>query len=99
MKDNIKTLLLFISTTTVGFFAMAIPFKLFTELTQTQMRILLGFEIAVCFGIFCAVFLRKEAKEQRKRKAQKSYEKHCERVETRNEELRGIKVYNYDIAA
>lgn len=99
MKENIKNLLLFIATTAVGFFAMAIPFKLITELTQTQMRIMLIAEIAVCVAIFCAVFLRKEAKEQRKRKAQKAFEKHCERVESRNETLRGIKVYNYDIAA
>lgn len=99
MKENIKNLLLFIATTAVGFFAMAVPFKLFTELTQTQMRILLIAEIAVSVAIFCAVFLRKEAKELRKRKAQEAFEKHCERVETRNETLKGIKVYNYDIAA
>lgn len=99
MKENIKNLLLFIATTVVGFFAMAVPFKLFTELTQTQMRILLIAEIAVSVAIFCAVFLRKEAKEQRKRKAQEAFEKHCKRVETRNESLKGIRVYNYDIAA
>lgn len=99
MKENIKNLLLFIATTAVGFFAMAVPFKLFTELTQTQMRIMLIAEIAVSVAIFCVVFLRKEAKEQRKRKAQKAFEKHCERVETRNESLKGIRVYNYDIAA
>lgn len=99
MKENIKNLLLFIATTIVGFFAMTVPFKLFTELTQTQMRFLLLGEIAICVAIFCVVFLRKEAKEQRKRKAQEAFEKHCERVETRNETLKGIKVYNYDIAA
>lgn len=99
MKDNIKTILLFIATAGAGFFAMAVPFRLFSNLTQTEMRIVLAVELAVCFAIFCAVFLKKEARENKRQKEEKAMDKHRKRVENRNEMLNGIKVYNYDIAA
>lgn len=38
MKKAIKASVMFVLTTAVGFLAMSIPFRLFEELTQTQMR-------------------------------------------------------------
>ena len=83
----------------VGFGAMVLPFHLFNNLTPMQMRILLFAEIIVYFLIASAFFLIKEEKAQREIKAREFEERHARRVAKRQNELKGIRVNNYDLAA
>lgn len=100
MKKAIKASVMFVLTTTVGFLAMSIPFRLFEELTQTQMRLMLAAECALCAIIYSAVFLSKEAKKQKELRNARLKERHEERVSLRAEEMRGIDFDGrFDIAA
>lgn len=100
MKKAIKAAVLFILTVSVGFLAMSLPFRLFEELTQTEMRILLGAECALCAIVYSAVFLSKEAKKQRERRNAGLKERHDERVSLRRKEMNGITFEDgFDIAA
>ena len=83
----------------VGFGAMVLPFHLFNNLTPMQMRILFFVEILVYFLIASAFFLIKEAKAERKIRALEFEERHARRVAKRQNELKGIRVNNYDLAA
>ena len=83
----------------VGFGAMVLPFHLFNNLTPMQMRILFFAEIIVYFLIASAFFLIKEEKAQREIKAREFEERHARRVAKRQNELKGIRVNNYDLAA
>lgn len=72
----------------------------FEELTQTQMRLLLAAECALCAIIYSAVFLSKEAKKQKELRNARLKERHEERVSLRAEEMRGIDFDGgFDIAA
>lgn len=68
MKNAVKNILLFVVTAAAGFAAMSLPFRLFEELSQSEMRLVLAGEVAVLAIIFSAVFLRKEAREQKKKR-------------------------------
>ena len=83
----------------VGYGAMVLPFHLFDNLTPMQMRILFFTEIIVYFLIVSAFFLIKEAKEENKKRTLALEERHNRRVAKRQNELKGIRVNNYDIAA
>lgn len=99
MKNALNTIIISLLTLLTAFTATVVPFRLFDSLTQTQMRILLFAEIALYLTIFSAVCLKKEQKAQRKSKEQALQKRHRERVEKRNEEMNGIKVKEYDLAA
>lgn len=99
MKNIIKNILLSLITLTAGFISMSVPFRLFDNLSQMQMRMLLIAEVIIYFSIFAAVFLKKEAKAQRRAKEKRMKENHNKRVHERNRELSGITVQNFDLAA
>lgn len=99
MKNTIKTILLSAVTLAAGFIAMSVPFRLFDNLSQMQMRILLIAEVIIYFIIFSVVFLKKEANAQRKAKEKELKEKHNKRVLKRKQKLSGITVQNFDLAA
>ena len=99
MKNFLVKAFISVAALAVGFGAMVIPFQLFNNLTPAQMRILFFAEIIVYFSIVSAFFLVKEAKEERKKKAAEFEERHARRVAKRKNELKGIKVNNYDLAA
>ncbi len=80
MKNFIQNTLLFVVTAAAGFAAMSLPFRLFDELSQIEMRLVLAAEVAALAIIFSAVFLTKEAREQKKRRNARATERHTERV-------------------
>lgn len=83
----------------VGFGAMVLPFHLFNNLTPMQIKILFFAEIIVYFLIVSAFFLIKEERAQREIRALEFEERHARRVAKRRNELKGIRVNNYDLAA
>lgn len=99
MKKVLNILLISALTITVGFISMALPFHFLDNLTQLQMRIMLAGEIAVYICIFSAYFGGKEAKAQRRIREERLREQHNERIARRNEELKGITVNQFDLAA
>lgn len=99
MKKTLTNLLFSAIAIVTGYVSMVIPFHLLGTLSQGQMRILLAAEILVYFCIFSVYHGRKEAKAQRRAKDDKLKAQHNERVARRNEELKGIIVNNYDLAA
>ncbi len=99
MKRTLNILLISALTISIGFISMALPFRLFDTLTQLQMRFLLAGEIAVYFCIFSAYFGGREAKAQRRARDEKLRAQHEERVARRNDEMKGICVNNFDLAA
>ena len=99
MKNLINKAIISVAALFVGFGAMVLPFQLFTNLTPMQMRILFFAEIVVYFLIASAFFLVKEEKAQRKIKAIEYEERHARRIAKRQNELKGIRVNNYDLAA
>ncbi len=99
MKNFFNYVLISISTLIVGFTAMALPFKLFDELSRTEMRILLFAEIVIYFSIVSIYFLIKEKKEESIKKEKRFKELHNDRVTKRQQELQGLKISNYDYAA
>ena len=99
MKKALNVLIISALTIAIGFISMALPFHLIDNLTQFQMRVLLAGEIAVYICIFSAYFGGKEAKAQRRIRESRMKEQHEERIARRNEELKGITINNYDLAA
>ena len=99
MKNLINKAIISVAALFVGFGAMVLPFQLFTNLTPMQMRILFFAEIVVYFLIASAFFLIKEEKAQREIRALEFEERHARRVAKRRNELKGIRVNNYDLAA
>lgn len=100
MKKAIEAAIIFIVTAAAGFLAISLPFRLFEELSQSEMRILLAAECALCAAVYSAVFLSREAKKQRKLRNARLKERHEQRVLLRREEMRGITLEDgYDIAA
>lgn len=99
MKNLIVKAMISVFAILVGFGAMILPFHLLSNLTPMQIKILFFAEIVVYFLIASAFFLIKEAKEERRIKALEFEERHARRVAKRKNELKGIKVNNYDIAA
>lgn len=80
VKNIIKNILLFVVTAAAGFGAMSLPFRLFDELSQTEMRLVLAAELAVLAIVFSAVFLSKEAREQKKLRSTRSSMPESERI-------------------
>ena len=99
MKKVLNILLISALTITVGFISMAVPFSLLDNLSQLQMRFLLAGEVAVYFVIFSAYFGGREAKAQRRSKDAQLKEQHDARVAKRKEEMNGIVVNSFDLAA
>lgn len=99
MKNLIVKAIISVAALLVGFGAMVLPFHLFNNLTPMQIRLLFFAEIIVYFLIVSAFFLIKEAKAERKQRALELEERHARRVAKRKNELKGIKVNNYDLAA
>lgn len=99
MKNIFNYVLISISTILVGFTAMALPFKLFNELSKTEMRVLFLAEVIIYFSIFSLYFIIKENKKENKRKEQKLQEMHNVRVIKREKELQGINLSNFDLVA
>lgn len=99
MKNFFNYVLISISTLLVGFTAMALPFKLFDELSRTEMRILLFAEIFIYFSIISIYFIAKESKKEKEIKEEKLKEMHDIRVIKREKELQGIKINNIDLVA
>lgn len=99
MKNFFNYVLISISTLIVGFGAMALPFKLFDELSRTEMRILLFAEIVIYFSIVSIYFIMKEKKEENIKKEKRFKEMHNDRIIKREKELQGLKISNYDFAA
>lgn len=99
MKNLFVKAMISVAALLVGFGAMVLPFHLFNNLTPMQMRILFFAEIIVYFLIASAFFLIKEAKEERKARNLEFEERHARRVAKRRNELKGIRVDNYDLAA
>lgn len=80
IKDTIKNILLFVATAAAGFGVMSLPFRLFEELSQNEMRLVLAAELAVLAIIFSAVFLSREARQQKKLRNARSSMPESERV-------------------
>ena len=99
MKKVISTLIISAAAILVGYGAMALPFHLFTNLTGMQMRILFVAEIIIYFAIFSAFFLIKESKIEKRKKERALQERHNRRVSKRQNELKGIKISSFDLAA
>ena len=99
MKKLLSNAIISIAGIIVGYFAMALPFHLFSSLTGVQMRILFIAEILIYFAIFSAFFLIKEHKENCRKKEQAFQKKHNKRISERNKALEGIRISNFDFAA
>lgn len=65
-KNNIlKGIMLTLSALIVGFIAISLPFKLFDELTSSQMTILFATEIIVYFLLGAIYLIAKDIKAQK----------------------------------
>ncbi len=100
IKDTIKNILLFVVTAAAGFGVMSLPFRLFEELSQSEMRLVLAAELAVLAIVFSAVFLSREARQQKKLRNARNSMPESERVLQQGTE-RNSGYYNddYDFAA
>lgn len=99
MKKFLSTVLITVSSLAAGFAAMTIPFRLFDELSPAERKALFIAEIVVYFAITSIFLLIKEHKKEQRVKDEKMKNRHKERVSRRQQELKGIKVSNYDLAA
>lgn len=99
MKNFFNYILVSISTILVGFSAMALPFKLFDELSRTEMKVLFFAELFVYFAIFSLCLILKEKQKERKLKEQKLKELHNIRVLEREKEMQGLSFNNIDLVA
>lgn len=100
VKNIIKNILLFVVTAAAGFGAMSLPFRIFDELSQTEMRLVLAAELAVLAVIFSAVFLSKEAREQKKlRHARNSLSESGQSLQQRTQTNSSYYNDDYDFAA
>lgn len=99
MKNLFVKAIISVAALLVGFGAMVLPFHLFNNLTPMQIKLLFFAEIIVYFLIASAFFLIKEEKAQREIRALEYEERHARRVAKRRNELKGIRVNNYDLAA
>ena len=80
MKKFLGRAIISIAAIIVGYWAMAFPFHLFSNLTGIQMRIIFIAEIIIYFAIFSAFFIIKEQKESNRKRKQKYQKKHSERI-------------------
>ncbi len=99
MKKFLSNTIISAAAILVGYGAMVLPFRLFSNLTGIQMRIIFIAEILIYFAIFSAFFLIREHKESSRKKEQEWQQRHNERVNKRNRAVKGIKVNHYDLAA
>ena len=99
MKKHLISVITTISALGIGFFLMVVPFRIFTMLSGTQMRFLLAAEIITYFVILLIVSFKKEAKKDNEKKSSEYSKRHNERINRRNNELKGIKVSDYDLVA
>ena len=75
MKNLMKSAALFVCTAAAGFAAISLPFRLFENLSQFEMRLVLAGEIALLAAVFSAVFLRRESCARKKPKNAKETER------------------------
>lgn len=99
MKKIFNYILIAISTITVGFATMTLPFRIFNDLSRTEMRIILFAEMVLSLTVFALYFIIKENKEERKLKEEKLKELHNIRVLKREKELEGLNLNNVDLVA
>lgn len=100
IKDTIKNILLFVVTAAAGFGVMSLPFRLFEELSQSEMRLVLAAELAVLAIVFSAVFLSREARQQKKLRNARNSMPESERIlQQGTESNSGYFNDDYDFAA
>lgn len=99
MKKILNTLIISAAAIFVGYWAISLPFHLFDTLTGMQMRILFICEILIYFFVFSAFFIIKEAKAEKKEKACRLKEKQIKRRTQRENEIKGIKISDFNTAA
>ncbi|MCD7873333.1 MAG: hypothetical protein LUG21_08685 [Clostridiales bacterium] len=78
---------------------MALPFKLFNTLSQTQMRIILAAEIIIYFSLFAVFCLKKEQNAKRKKKDAEAKNQRKKRIENYQSALKELSVTDYENAA
>ncbi len=99
MKNFLNYILISISTIVVGFATISLPFRLFEDLSRSEMRIILFLELVLYLTIFAIYFIAKENKKERKIKEEKLKELHNIRVLKREKELEGLNLNNIDLIA
>lgn len=99
MKKLISFITVSAAAIIIGFGIMVLPFHLFNNLTNMQMRILFITETAVYFAVFCTVCLIREAKIERAKKEQAFQKRRRERILERERELKGLNISGTDFAA
>lgn len=87
MKKNIKNgLALSIVSLVVGFFAIAVPFKFFENLTSNQMTIMFATEIIVYTLVGMIFLIAKQMEADRKQKEQEQNEQRRAKISKLNTE-------------
>ena len=91
-NDVLKGVVISVISLVIGFIAISVPFKLFSELSNSQMTILFSTEIAV-YTILGLIFLTaKDLQSQKKAKAK-------QRVEKRKAQVKKLQNEWLDLAA
>lgn len=85
IKNIFKGILISLSSLVVGFFAIAIPFGFFDELTSSQMTIMFATEIIVYFALGCVFLIFKDIENAQKQKARTKQQTKAE-IKTLNTE-------------
>ena len=91
-KTIIKGILMSAITLGVGFLALALPFRMFTELSRSEMHILFIAELAVYFVMGIAFLIFRDKKETEKARNE-------ERRLARREKFKKAQEEYYDLAA
>lgn len=91
-KNFIKGLLLAITSLGAGFFAIAVPFRIFDNLNETGVRVLFGVEMCV-YIIVSLIFLAIQDKKNRQKKRE------AKRHEERQLKVKDVVDNWYNIAA
>lgn len=91
-KNLLKGILISISSLTVGYFAISIPFNLFTNFTSQGTRLFFIIELVV-YLIIGSIFLIAKEKQEQREKAQEL------RHQRRMKQIEDVKENWYNIAA
>ena len=92
MKKYIKAILLSLAALTAGYFAISLPFHLFTTLSDSMMEIIFMAELVI-YMLVGALFL--VANEKQKKAKVKAQQRH----EARREKIASVQHDWYDLAA
>ena len=90
-KNLLKGIILTIVSLAGGFFALSVPFRIFSTLSGDEVRILFVTEIAVYFAVGMIFLVVKDNKEQKKRKQKQQL--------ARQEKINRVRDEWYNIAA